>query len=351
MDRITRLALILVLSIALPAPAAKLTLVAGGDGKDAAKLAMPFGVEFDAFGTMYVTEFEKHRIVTIGNDNKLTVVAGTGSPGELGDGGPAGKAMLRSPHNTAVTPEGIIYIADTMNNKVRVVGIDRNIRTLAGTGKQGASGDGGPATKAEFAEVYCVTLDAPRNRLLLADLKNHRVRAIDLKTNKVTTLAGNGTKGIPRDGEKATEQPLVDPRAVAADKAGTIYILERGGHALRAVAPDGTIRTVINKNGKPGAVTSATDALAAKLNGPKHLCVDSTGDVFIADTENHAIVKYRPKTGQVTRVAGTGTAGKAGIGGPPDRAQLDRPHGVTLSRDGTLFIADSHNNRIVRIDP
>ena len=176
------------------------------------------------------------------------------------------------------------------------------------------------------------------------------VCAIDLVTGIVTTVAGNGQRGVPADGAVATAAPLVDPRAVAADDKGNVYILERGGHALRVVGTDGRIRTVVG-TGQRGASGDGGDARLATMNGPKHLCLDREGNVLIADTENHCVRKYLPRTGMIVRVAGIGTKGAAGTGGPPERAELSQPHGVTVHADGTLYIADSSNHRVVKITP
>src|SRR5262249_40310429 len=186
---------------------------------------------------------------------------------------------------------------------------------------KGFGGDGGPAAKARFGGIYCVALDPRGRRLLLADLDNRRVRAVDLATGVVTTVAGNGERGVPPDGAEATRAPLVDPRAVAADAKGNVYVLERSGHALRVVDAAGRGRAVAGAGG-PGAGGDAGDARAAALNGPKHLCLDRDGGVLIAATENHRIRKYLPGRGTLVGVAGTGRRGAAGVGGPPGRVEL-----------------------------
>jgi sugar lactone lactonase YvrE len=253
-------------------------------------------------------------------------------------------------HSLAVLPRGDIFVADTLNNRIRKFDPKTGlIHAFAGTGTKGFSGDGGPAEKAEFGGVYCVALDPSREQLYVADLDNRRIRKIDLKTNVVSTVAGNGRKGVPADGTDAVNAPLVDPRAVAADAKGNIYILERGGHALRVVDDRGKIRTVAG-TGKVGATGDGGDARLATFNGPKHLCVDRDGNVLIADTENHLIRKYLPAEGKVVRVAGTGKPGTAGVGGPPDKVELHQPHGVQVDASGTIYIADSTNNRILKIE-
>jgi sugar lactone lactonase YvrE len=223
---------------------------------------------------------------------------------------------------------------------VRAVDLTANrVTTLAGYGVAAAD--------ARARGPYCITLDFSGKRLLIADLL--RVQALDLASGQLTVVAGNGKKGVPPDGARAVDAPLVDPRAAAADRKGNVYILERNGHALRVVAPDGTIRTVVNASGKKGADGDGGDALAATMNGPKHLCVDRDDTVLIADAENHLVRRYVPATGKILRVAGTGKKGTAGLGGPPEQCELARPHGVTIAPDGTLYITDSYNDRILKI--
>ena len=186
--------------------------------------------------------------------------------------------------------------------------------------------------------------------MYLADLDNRRVRAVDLKTGIVGAVAGNGKRGVPPDGAEATMAPLVDPRAVAADANGNVYILERSGHALRVVDAKGRIRTVAG-TGKAGATGDDGEARQALLNGPKHLCIDLDGNVIIADTENHLIRKVLAKDGKIIRMAGTGKKGHGGLGGDPLQAELSQPHGVFVDRSGTLYIADSSNDRVLKIEP
>jgi DNA-binding beta-propeller fold protein YncE len=279
----------------------------------------------------------------------LTTVAGTGKKGDQGDGGPATAAEFNGMHHLAALPDGRILLADTWNNRIRqfdpTTGV---VSSFAGTGEKGFGGDGGPAAKAKFGGVYCLAVSAAGDRLLVADLDNRRIRAIDLRTGIVTTVAGNGAKGVPKEGAQAVSAPLVDPRAVAAGRNGEIYILERSGHALRVVDREGKIRTIVG-TGKQGATGDGGDARLARLNGPKHLCVDLDGNVLIADTENHAIRKYVRQSGLLVRVAGTGAKGSAGLGGPPEKAQLNQPHGVYAHPSGDVYISDSSNNRVLKI--
>jgi DNA-binding beta-propeller fold protein YncE len=347
---------ILLLTTLPAAGAEKLVLVAGGgsgpDGTAAAqaKLRTPFGVDFDHSGNLYLVEFTGYRVRKIELQGILTTIAGTGEKGDAGDGGPALKAQFNGMHSLAVTPAGDILVADTWNHRVRKIDARTGlITTIAGTGEKGFSGDGGPAVKARFGGIYCLALDAKGERLYLADLDNRRIRMVDLGSGVVRTVAGNGKRGVPDDGADARSAPLVDPRAVAVDAQGNVYILERSGNALRVVDAAGKIRTVVG-TGQKGAAGDGGPARQATLNGPKHLCIDRDGNVIIADTENHLIRKYLPRTGTIVRVAGTGKKGTTGLVGPPERAELNQPHGVHVHPSGDLYIADSSNNRVLKIE-
>ena len=177
-------------------------------------------------------------------------------------------------------------------------------------------------------------MNANHDKVYIADIQNRRIRVADLKANKVTTIAGNGKRGVPKDGIKAANAPLVDPRAEAPDSKGNVYVLERGGHALRVVRPNGKIFTVVGA-GKKGR----RDGLGkqATLGAPKHICVDDADNVYIADEANDLIRKFDPRTGKVSTVLGHG------------KVKLDYPHGVTWEK-GKLYVVDTGNNRILRIE-
>lgn len=352
MRRTAFVAVLLVLS-ASGARADKLVLVAGGgDGADdteatKAKLIQPFGVDFYGPSVLIVEMAKGERLRGIHRAGHLVTVTGTeGKKGNDGDGGPADKATFNGMHSLAVGSNGF-YLADTWNNRVRVVDFDLTVNAFAGTGEKGFSGDGGPAKDAKFGGVFCVSFDPDKKNLYITDLDNKRIRKVEMKTNVVTTVAGSGKGGVPKDGEDATAQPLVDPRAHAVDKDGNIWILERGGHALRVVDAKGKIRTVAG-TGKSGMGTGK--ALDAALNGPKHLCIDKDGSVLIADTENHRVVRFSPKDGTITAVAGTGKKGNTLGDGDPLKAEFNQPHGVIVHpKTGDIYISDASNGRVLKV--
>lgn len=336
------------------ATADKVVLVAGGgdgaDGTDAAKakVVQPFAVDFAADGTVYFVEMVGgERFRSIDKAGKVHTLAGNGKKGNAAGGGDPLKAEFNGMHNLAVHGD-TVYLADTFNATVRTFDLKaKQLAPFAGTGTKGYAD--GPAPKAEFKETICIALTPDGKTLYVADIGNKRVRAIDTKSVAVTTVAGTGTAGVPKDGELAAKQPLVDPRAVAADDKGNVYVLERGGHALRVIDKEGKIRTVAG-TGKKGNGGNGGPALKAEMNGPKYASIDRDGSVLIADTENHQIRRYIPGKETVELVMGTGKAGK-GFEADPLKCELARPHGVSVHpKTGDLYVADSDNGRILKIE-
>ena len=336
------------------AAAARVVLVAGGGTSTnttapikatEAKLSSPFGVDFDSAGNLYLVEMTGQRVRKLDKTGMLTVIAGTGEKGA--QNGPGLGAQFNGIHNLAISVNEI-FLADTWNNRVRVLDLSSGkVSNMIGTGKKGFAGDNGPAIEATFGGIYCMSIGLD-GQWYLADLDNSRIRAVNPKTGIVRTIAGNGKIGVPPEGAKATEAPLNDPRAVIADALGQVYILERSGNSLRLVDTNGMIHTLVG-TGQKGNTGDGGDARLATMNGPKHLCFDLDGNVLIADTENHVIRQYRPRDGKIVRLAGTGKQGSKGLDGPPLELELNQPHGVCVHQDGTLYISDSSNHRVLKL--
>lgn len=326
----------------LGARADQLVLVAGG-GMDKenvpathARLIDPFGVDVDKAGNMWIVEMTGQRLLKVDRKGVLTIAAGTGKKGDSGDGGPGRDATFNDMHMLAVHPGGAVYLADTLNHRIRKYDPKTGVvSAFAGTGKKGYAGDGGPAKDAEFNGVYCIAFNRNGDKLYVTDLGNRRIRVIHMETRLIHLVAGNGEKGVPKDREQAKASPLVDPRAAAVDSHGRVYLLERSGNVLRVVGPGGKIKTVLKG-----------------LSGPKHLCIDKDDNVIIADTSNHRVIKYHhaAEGDSVTILAGTGKKGNSGAGGPALKVDLNEPHGVYVHADGTLYIVDSYNQRVFRLE-
>jgi sugar lactone lactonase YvrE len=301
-------------------------------------LREPFGIDFDASGSMYIIELSSGRLHRRLPSGSLQTLRGLHSQGYAGDGGPVSEAVFNGPHNCIVSNGDMLLISDSWNHCIRQVDLKTYVtQTLAGTGVEGFSGDNGSGRSAIFNFIMCIALDPTKKILHIADLKNRRVRNMDMGSGHVQTVAGNGHKGTPTDGRIAKASPLVDPRAVASDVYGNLYILERGGHALRVVRPHGIIYTVAG-NGKKGFRDG--EALQAQFGSPKHICCDPEGKVYIADDLNGAVRQYDPWTGRVSTVLGRGR-GDA-------RITLEHPHGVCWHR-GSLYVIDTGHNRILRL--
>jgi streptogramin lyase len=326
---------------------------AGDGGKaTAALLNQPFHCELDGKGNLYVAEAFNHCVRKIDlKSGVITTVAGTGTKGYIGDGGPATRATMNEPYAVVVSPTGDLFITDRLNAVIRKVdGATGVISTVAGTGQRGYSGDDGKGTEAKLDEPNDCFLDG-RGGLLIADVSDWRVRRLDLKTGIITTFAGTGrVKGkVERaalgDGGPATKAVIHGARAVCVDGKGNTYICEREGNAVRRVDARGTITTLAG-TGERGAGDG--EAARATFNGPKAIRCDSQGNVYVVDTENHSVRKIDCKTQQVMTVAG-GRRGTEGDGGDALKAGMDRPHGIVIDKDGTLYIADSGNHRVRKV--
>ena len=315
-------------------------------------VAYPFGVEFGPDGSLYICEVGNHRVLRVDLESQqLTTVAGTGRQGYAGDGGPAIEAELNEPYEIRFDESSNLYFVEMKNHLVRKVNAQGVISTIAGTGKSGVRSYGGPGIEAELNSPHSIALDR-NNGLYIADIGNHRIRRLDLGSGKIETIAGNGGKQLPRDGQVARGQAMVGPRALFIEGA-TLWIALREGHSVwRMDLRDGLLHHVAG-TGKKGYGGDGRDARQARFDGPKGIAIGPAGHVYVVDTENQAIRRIDIRTGKITTIAGQGPAhrGGAGDGGPATAAELARPHGICVGRDGTVYIGDTLNHRVRRVVP
>ncbi|MDE0105484.1 MAG: hypothetical protein OXN89_24165 [Bryobacterales bacterium] len=319
-----------------------------GDGgpATAAQLRSPRGLVVDATGDLYIADSSNHRVRMVDRFGTITTVAGTGEFGYSGDGGPATAAQIRSPLSLALDAVGNLFIADAGNFRVRTVDPRGVITTVAGTGNPGRSGDGGPATAARLTFLRGLAVDATGN-LFIADTTNRRVRRVDT-SGRITTVAGTGNGRFGGDGGPAASARLFDPQGVALDTAGNIYLADSDNHRVRRVDRAGVITTIAG-TGRIGSGGDGGPATAAQLNFPRGMAVDAAGNLFIADTSNRRVRRV-DRFGTITTVAGTGEFGSGGDGGPATTAQLAFPQGLAVDGAGNLFIADTSNHRVRMVD-
>ena len=313
----------------------------------------PFSIAFDAKGDAYGVEFQPANRIFKLHDGKIEYVSGVKwnsmgkapklpAPAKLLDLSPA---VYNGMHDISIAPDGSIYASDSFQHRITRLDPKTHVATaFAGTGKAGFAGDGGPAEQAQFNIPMCGVIDPSGKFMVIADIGNNRVRRIDLATKVITTIAGNGKKGLPKDGDDALHTPMGDVRAACVATDGTTYALLRGGHALVAIK-DGKVTVVVNKAGKPGPATDGP-AADARMSGPKYVTMDAKGNVLILDTENHCLRLFDPVKQTIRTIVGNGKKGSA-VGADWAGTQLNRPHGARIGPDGRLYVTDTENNRIL----
>ncbi len=352
-------ATLLISLFAASLPAAEIITIAGtgkaefsGDGGPALKAGcnQTFGLDIGPDGALYWCELDNHLVRRL--DLKTGVIstfAGTGGvKGYDGDGGPATKAKMNGPHELGFDSAGHLIIADSFNNVVRRVDAKTGIiTTIAGTGKPAFSGDGGPAAKAELNNTISAVLDRDEN-LLICDINNHRVRKVDRKNGVITTFAGTGEKKMPTDGASLAGAPLFGPRTLAVADDGDVIVVLREGHAVYRINAQSQTLHHVAGTGKGGYSGDDGDAKFAQVNGPKGVAIGPDGDIYLADTENHTIRVISSKTGKIRSLVGNGKPGD-GPDGDPAKCQLDHPHGILITKDGTIYIGDSSNHKVRKL--
>ncbi len=321
-----------------------------GDGGPAAAAQVnnPYAVARGPDGLMYICDVDNQRIRRIEKDGTITTYAGNGQKGYAGDGGLATQAALTEPYEMAWDKSGNLYFVERMNHIVRRVDAQtRLISTVAGNGQAGFGGDGGPATSAQLNQPHSLAFDAS-GKLLVCDIVNHRIRQIDIQTGVISTWSGTGEKKTASNGSPISGSPLFGPRAMAPASDGKIWLALREGNAVLQMDPTANTFQLVAGTGKSGFTGNGGPALQATLSGPKCLGLDAKGNVYLADTESHTIRMIDIKKGTLELIVGDGKKGD-GPDGPALQCRLNRPHGVFIDHDGSIWIGDSENHRIRRV--
>ncbi|MGI8686766.1 MAG: SMP-30/gluconolactonase/LRE family protein [Acidimicrobiales bacterium] len=378
---------------------------AGGTEALSTGLYGPVSIAFDPAGNLYIAESSGGRIRKVTPGGGISIVAGNSGQGYSGDGGPATSATFSYPEAVAVDGAGNLFVADSLNHRIRRVdGATGVITTFAGTGEAGDGGDGGAATAARLRQPQALAVDLSGTSLLVADTGNARIRRIDLATGVITTVAGTGTVGSSGDGGAATAAELRDPAGITPHTGGGFVIADTGNHRIRSVDASGRITLIAGNGtrhyGEDGVPATDTNLFApegvavgpdgriyvgdtrasrvriidldgyiyaiggtyyphwngevtgptAQISPPRGVAVAASGDVYISDTSTHLIRRLRASDGYLLRVAGTGNYGDTGDGGPATSAELGAPAGITLAADGDVVFADDAKNKVRRID-
>jgi sugar lactone lactonase YvrE len=318
------------------------------------KLGFVTGIVVDSDDNVYYTDGAANVVRKISASNTvITTIAGTfagfNSPAALygGDGGPATAAHLNVPLAAAIDVLGNVLVADAGNNAIRQISAATSvISTVAGGGNtQGYLGDGGPASQSTLWNPYSVAVDADGN-IYIADSQNNAVRKITIATGKISTVAGLGPNhgGYTGDAGTASLAKLNGPHGIAVDADEIIYIADTKNNVIRKIA-DGIITTIAG-TGATGYTGDNGPAVLATFSSLKGLAVDGEGNIYIADSGNNVVRMINKETGKIITVAGNGTAGYSGDGGPAANSQLSSPLGVAIDGKGNLYIADSQNSAI-----
>jgi DNA-binding beta-propeller fold protein YncE len=317
----------------------------GAGGFSDQQVNNPYGVIFGPDGALYFCDLDNQRIRRLDIlTRRMTTVAGSGQKGYGGDGGPATAASLNMPHEIQFDARGHLYIAERDNHVIRKVdGATGVISTLAGTNVAGFSGDGGPAARAQLRQPHSIVIDR-QGQLLICDIGNQRIRKVDLASGTIDTYAGTGVAQPPSDGARVAGTPLNGPRTMVVDERGDLFLALREGNAIYRIATGTQTLHHVAGTGKQGFSGDGGPARAAELAGPKGLAYGG-GSLFVADTENHVIRKIDISSGLITTILGTGERGD-GPETDPLKCRLSRPHGLTVDSSGVLYVTDSEAHRI-----
>jgi sugar lactone lactonase YvrE len=280
----------------------------------------------------------------------VRTIAGTGVAGFSGDGGPGIKAQVNNPYGLVTGPDGALYFCEIGNHRVRRLDLATNvISTVAGNGVPGYSGDGGPALSASLNEPYEVRFDEAGN-MYFAEMRNNIVRRVDAKSNVISTFAGTGKPGFAGDGGPATSALLHQPHSIAFDGRGGLLICDIGNLRIRRVDLKTRVIDTWAGTGEKKPTPNGAPISGTPLNGPRAITAGRNGELYLVLREGNAVYRLDTGAGRIYHVAGTGETGYTGDGNPAKSARFAGPKGIAWAPDKSLYLADTENHTIRRID-